>query len=298
VHDRAHAALAVLAPREARELSPQRREEIGDYMLGQRSLADRLRARTLLEDSPPARAWAQALAAELAPLAPGPLPEIPTGEVADARNGATPARAPEAAERRSDTVGADSPVAGAAHPPAAGSPDDAAPRPGARLPSSRVGGAIVLALIAAVVVAVVLITSSGGGSHHRASTSASSAHAGTAASHATETNRLALTPPNSSSKALGVAAVLQEGSTYAFYLAAEHMPPSRGFFYAVWLYNSPTSHAPLGKSPPVSSSGRLQGGAILPSNAAQYHQMIVTRETSEHPANPGPIVLQGQFALH
>src|SRR5689334_11668053 len=52
VHDRAHAALAVLAPREARELTPQRREEIGDYMLGQRGLDDRQRARVLLEDSP------------------------------------------------------------------------------------------------------------------------------------------------------------------------------------------------------------------------------------------------------
>src|SRR5437660_11455904 len=35
VHDRAHAALAVLAPREARGLTPERREEIGDYLLGQ-----------------------------------------------------------------------------------------------------------------------------------------------------------------------------------------------------------------------------------------------------------------------
>ena len=36
VHDRAHAALAVLAPREARALSAERRDEIGDYLLGQR----------------------------------------------------------------------------------------------------------------------------------------------------------------------------------------------------------------------------------------------------------------------
>ena len=35
VHDRAHAALAVLAPRQARELAPERREQIGDYLLGQ-----------------------------------------------------------------------------------------------------------------------------------------------------------------------------------------------------------------------------------------------------------------------
>jgi hypothetical protein len=271
VHDRAHAALAVLAPREARELTAQRREEIGDYLLGQRDLTERLRARGLLEDSPAARAWAQAVVAELAPLAAGPLPEIPAGEAAGNRNGAPPDDPPP----RQDT------------------------HEGSRLPSSRVGGAIVLAVIAAVVVAVVLVlVTSGGSSHHRASTTASSAASGASTSRATETKRLTLTPPNPASKALGVAAVLQERSTYAFYLAAERLAPSRGFFYAVWLYNSPTSYEPLSKSPPVGSNGRLQGGALLPSNAAQYHQMILTRETIERPTRPGPIVLQGEFALH
>ena len=66
VHDRAHAALAVLAPREARQLSAERREEIGEYLLGQQaSLGGRLRTRTYLEGSAPARGWARALAAEL-----------------------------------------------------------------------------------------------------------------------------------------------------------------------------------------------------------------------------------------
>ena len=54
----------------------------------------------------------------------------------------------------------------------------------------------------------------------------------------------------------------------------------------------------LSKSPPVRSDGRMQGGSLLPSNAASYHQMILTRETSERPTRPGPIVLRGSFALH
>jgi hypothetical protein len=301
VHDRAHAALAVLAPREARDLTPQRREEIGDYLLGQRSLADRMQARSLLEDSATARAWAGAIAAELAPLASGPLPEIPAGPAADDRNGVAAAQqGSETAAPQLATGEASSLATAAPASTGGGPPDDAGARPGtrdARLPSSRVGGAIVLAVIAAVVVAVVLITSGGGSSHHRASTTASSTR-GSSTSRATETKRLTLTSPSPSSKALGVAAVLQERSTYAFYLAAERLAPSRGFFYAVWLYNSPTSYEPLSKSPPVGSDGRLQGGALLPSNAAQYHQMILTRETSEHPGRPGPIVLQGEFALH
>src|ERR1700740_1337283 len=77
VQDRAHAALAVLAPREARELTPERREEIGDYLLGQRSRADGRSALTLLEDSPAARAWARALAGEPAALASATPPGTP-----------------------------------------------------------------------------------------------------------------------------------------------------------------------------------------------------------------------------
>ena len=76
------------------------------------------------------------------------------------------------------------------------------------------------------------------------------------------------------------------------------MPPSSGFFYAVWLYNSPTSNEALGRSPTVSSDGRLQGGALLPADAAHYTRLVVTRETNEHPTRPGPIVLSGAFALH
>ena len=64
VHDRAHAALAVLAPAQARELTAEQREEIGDYLLGQqqrRRRAPGARARCSTARAP-ARAWAQALA--------------------------------------------------------------------------------------------------------------------------------------------------------------------------------------------------------------------------------------------
>ena len=60
VHDRAHAALAVLAPRQARGLSAAQREQIGDYLLGQTDAVS-VGDRTYLEGSAAARAWAQAL---------------------------------------------------------------------------------------------------------------------------------------------------------------------------------------------------------------------------------------------
>jgi hypothetical protein len=292
VHDRAHAALAVLAARQARELTAERREEVGDYLLGQRrTVAERLATRSYLEGSSLARDWANALAGELAPLAGDALAEIPKG--------AEPASAPPLAEQ-------------APSRPAAESAPSRRPRPSP--PSSRLGGALLLAaIVAVVVVAVVLIAGSGGGSSKQAANAASSSTGGETAGSSTsagsastqgakakEDKRITLKSPDPSSKAVGVAEVLSEGKQYAFYLAAEHLPPSKGkgFFYAVWLYNSPTSHEALSRSPEVGSNGSLQGGALLPGDATKYHTMLLTRETSSRPTSPGPVVLRGSFALH
>ncbi len=278
VRDRAHAALAVLAPRQARALSPEQREEIGDYLLGQRAgVAERLQTRTYLMSSAPGRAWGEAISSEIAPLAATPLPEIPPG-------------APGAPAPRSE---ASSPGVSAASAPGVQSPPP--------LPSSRRTGALLLAgIAAAVIVAVVLITSSGG-SHARntsAATNPASSSTAATAGKATEDKRITLTSPDPASKAVGVAEVLSEGSKYAFYLAAEHLAPSRGFFYAVWLYNSPTSRVALSRTPAVGPDGRLQGGQLLPANAGEFHTMLLTKETSNRPTRPGPVVLSGAFALH
>jgi Sigma-70, region 4/Anti-sigma-K factor rskA len=178
------------------------------------------------------------------------------------------------------------------------------------LPSSRGGGALLLvALVVIVVVAVILVTS-GGGSSHKASTTQAGATTPAATPSTTSTSgasstakptvdkRIALTSPEPGSKAIGLAEVLSEASKHAIYLAAEHLPPPpTGSFYAVWLYNSPTSSTPLGKTPTVGSNGRLQAGTLLPTNAGSYHEILLTRETSTRAAHPGPTVLSGSFSL-
>jgi hypothetical protein len=288
VHDRAHAGLAMLAPRQARALTADQREEIGEFLLGQQQGGDRHTATLhLIDRSPEARAWADALLAELAPVGDGALPQLPS------RTHAPPV------------------AAAATRPPAPGPPQspearDDSQRAAARptLPVSRRAGAVLLAvLIAGVILAVVLIPSGGGSSKQSAASGKTPASRGeaTASSGSKQpavNKRITLAAAEPGSKAVGVALVLSEGGKYAFYLAAEHMAPSNGFFYAVWLYNSPTSAEALGKSPAVKSDGRLQGGALLPENAGSYRQMIVTRETSEHTTRPGPIVLSGAFGLH
>jgi sigma-70-like protein len=294
VHDRAHAALAILDPLKARELTAERRASVGDYLLGQQtSVSERLATRTYLDSSAPAREWANAIATEIAPLSSAPLPDVPQGSdgpaIREGNGEAGPGRPLAASE----------------------SPGVEPARPAQ--PISRLGGALLLGgILVAVIVAVILATSGGGGSHATTTTAGSTANAsssgsakpggstaskGSTGGGPTEEARLTLTPPDPSSKAIGVVAILAEGSKQAFYLAAEHLPPTNGFFYAIWLYKSPTSFLALSKSPPVGSSGTLQGGALLPANAGQYDKMLLTRETSERPSHPGPIVLSGPFSL-
>jgi hypothetical protein len=182
------------------------------------------------------------------------------------------------------------------------------------LPVSRRGGALLLAgIVVVVVVVVVLLTSGGSSSNTSTGTSASATtntgghttsspakttkSGSTTGSKAKVTNQLTLTPPEPSSKSIGIAEVLAEGSQHAIYVAAEHIPPTHGFFYVLWLYNSPSSAQAIGKTT-VNSTARMQAGALLPANAGEYHQLLLTRETAERPSKPGPTVLSGAFSLN
>jgi hypothetical protein len=214
-----------------------------------------------------------------------------------------PARA---AARAASRAGAAASASAPSPPPPAGARDARGPLTA----SSRTGGALLLgAIVAAIVVAAILISSGGGGkSSSQPSTTASStgstsgststSTSGSTAGKPTLNKTIALTPIEPTLKATGTAYVLSESNRRAFYVAARGMPASSGFFYAVWLYNSPSSSAPLGRAPTVGSDGRMEGGGPLPTNANLYHQLIVTKETSTHPSHPGEIVLRGTFALH
>lgn len=306
VHDRAHAALALLAPRQARELTAAEREQVGEYLLSQQPPAGRLETRAFLERSPSARAWAQALGGELTSLAAQPLPEIPASVTA-------PKPAP---------VPPHESASAAPYEPSAALLEPA----NAPAPSSRVGGAVVLGVLAVVVVvAVLLIVGVGGGGSHGSTNSTTSStgtgqSAGTglqpsgagttsrtgtgtststgAAKPAIHGKALVLTPPDpATSKAAGVAYVLAQDGKRAFYLFTKGLPVTTGgAFYAVWLEGSATASAyPLGSLPAQGANGLIEGGGPLPSDAGSFHHIIVTRETSRHPTHPGQTVLSGTF---
>jgi hypothetical protein len=158
-------------------------------------------------------------------------------------------------------------------------------------------------VVAIAVVAIVILSLGSKGSSPTTTTSASTSTptSSTATSSADKPKldkTIELTPGEPELKANGLAYVLSEGNKRAFYVAAQGLPPSSGFFYAVWLYNSQSNATPLGKAPTVGSNGRMEGGGPLPSDAGSYGKLIITRETSTNPKEPGPIVLTGNFALH
>src|SRR5215212_1301056 len=106
VKARAHDALNALGPEDT-DLSEDRRDEIGDHLLGQQDEGQRAATRSFLEGSPAGRAWARVVSSELRELAPEGLPEIP-GEGAGAQE--PPRLQPE----RSSKLGGVLLIAGAA----------------------------------------------------------------------------------------------------------------------------------------------------------------------------------------
>lgn len=168
--------------------------------------------------------------------------------------------------------------------------------------ASRRAGALLLAAIVVAIVVVVILVSGGGNSHSSSSASSKTTSGSSTSTTAGEPHidkQLNLISPDPASKAVGLVEVLSQGSKRAFLVTAEHLPPTEnGFFYAAWLYNSASDARVLGRAPNVSSNGQLQAVGSLPSNAGNFHQMLITRETSAKPSHPGPIVLSGPFSLH
>lgn len=304
VRQRALNGLDALGPQTG--IDDQRRALITDYLLGQLPPAVAADTRDQLAGSPAERAWARVIASELATIASEPLPEIP---VSSERARVSAAQsAPEQAAAVAAAAGAGTTAEGeAAAATALGQP----PSSGGQGPprSSRIGGLVLIgvAVIAAIVVVVVLVTSGGS---NKSPVAAGSSHSSTAASVSSSTTassssaakakviaQINLKAPDTGSKAAGIAEVLKEGANNGIAIVADHVTPNTTKppnAYAVWLYNSSSDAQLLGfVNPGVGKTGRLSTAGGLPSNAAHFKQLIVTRETKADPKTPGTIILQG-----
>jgi hypothetical protein len=322
VRARALAAFDELGPDTG--IAAESRALIADYLLGQLpdGVADQTRQR--LASSPYERAWARVLASELAPMAREPLPEIPDGSRAAGSTAAASSSVSSDSSASPASAPGERETAAAAEDSGRGSEADARPgRPrerGARRPprlsdrpSSRLGGAIMLAVGAVIVVVVVVVlfvvlSAGSSSSNHSSSTAAASSasQAPTTSTSSTSTSgsqaqvvaQSNLNPPSSASPTKGVAFVVKQGTAYGIIIEAAHVPPNNHNAYAAWLYNSPTDAYRIGfVSPAVGKNGQLQVGSALPTNAGHFKQLLLTVETQSNPTKPGTIVLQGPFSL-
>jgi hypothetical protein len=296
VRERALSALDALGPPTG--VPDASRRLICDYLLGQLDESELPAVRRLLADAPAERAWARVLHSELAPLASGPMPEIPSdsGAAPPAASGDAPA-----------------PPAAAPDGPAEASEPAPSPPPGPR--SSRSGGFVLIGVVVVVIAAAVVVLAL----HHSSGSNAGSAAASAPTSTAVSTNpassaatattsasgtgtaryvtQINLSPTSAGSQAAAIADVLQEGANRELAIVGQDVPANTAKnSYAVWLYNSQSSAVRLGfVSPGVSADGKLSAAGLLPSNAGQYKELVVTTETSAHPKAPGPILLEGRI---
>jgi hypothetical protein len=304
VRERALNALDALGPETTAGLSPERQDEISDYLLGQQRASERAATRTFLEGSAAGRNWARSVATELRPLAGDALPDIPAeaAEI-DEAFGALTARS-QARERQEQ--------------------------------SSKVGGVLLLLGAAAIVaVLVVLVVSRLGGDDNAstsADTTATSTTATTGASAAADPNggiEAQIPMTSTTSNALASGFILKQPTGRVLGINGQNFPATdKTFNYAVWLYTSPSKAVRLGYvGGGVQGSGEAKGrlitgadpdqiqkGAASLTNAKDkallvdtakriraalkniyaYKELVVTREPAGRESKtPGTIVVSG-----
>ena len=281
VRERAHAALDDLGPSDGAGLAFERQEELSDYLLGQLSPSESDTTRELLEDSAAARAWARIVAGELRSIPGAMLPEIPADR-------------PERAGAHAAEGGGS---AAAAAPPRAPRRETA----GAKPPSSRLGGLLLLAAVG-IAVAVVLIFVVGGGSDDNtdnASTTARTQSTQTSAGQPQVLGQINLNPPSGAgSKALAALTLVRQGDETDLLFQGQGIPPNRtGDVYALWVTGPGGRAARLGFMPRVGKSGKTRFPGALPSNIdlSKYDTMLMTRETTASPTQPGAVILRGKL---
>jgi hypothetical protein len=307
VRTRALSAFNALGPQT--RVPPERRALITDYLLGQLPPRVSEETRARLAQSPSERAWARVVASELAPMAGGPLPEIPTTLTPeDSASPAQPQPLPVAAVAAAGESPPERPAARDDKPPAP--QEEGKPKAPRQRRTSRFGGMVLIGGAVAVVLIVVIAMIASGGSSSSSSSSTTSRAATPAASASTTAPTVSTTstaakvvaqinllPPTAGSKAAGIAEVLKEGATDAIAIVAQNVPANTTQppnAYAVWLYNSPTDAFRLGfVNPAVGKTGKLSTAGPLPANASHFKQVIITVETQAKPAKPGTIILQG-----
>jgi hypothetical protein len=293
VRSRAHDALDALGPG-AGGVPGARRQEIADWLLGQQGPDEAAATRAFVDGSPAARAWAQAVASELEPLAAGRLPEIPTNGVpsaAAAAAAAAPSK-PPAPEPSEPAAGTDA---------AAGAPTPFAPAPSAGPRVSRRGGAALIAgalAVIALVLVLVLVVFNGDDKKDNAKNAADTT-ATTTQSQPKVQAQVNLTPPQDApaKKALAIVQIVDANGQEAVNAVSQGLPSTSKAAFAIWVYSSPSQAKLIGGFNQKDNNGHLVYQGALPKgfDITSYNEILVTRETSGNPKSPGRVYLRGDI---
>jgi Sigma-70, region 4 len=281
VRARARAGLEALAP----DLPPPARAgEVADWLLGQQAPAHAARTQALISDDAATRRWAEQVAPPLRELS-GDVPDLDAELPAPRERGTGRPR-----PLRGDTPAAPAPVA---------VPDEPAAAPGR---SSRLGGAILIALAVVVVGGVIAFVLT---RHDKTETPAA---ATTPAATATATpaltgNDIVLRGP-AGAQAVGVMQLFKaKDNTVRFLLVAQGLPANKqGQRYSIWFRKHGGATQLLGNvKDPVGTDGKMT--AAGPGNAdvdrfpawfAAYDNVLVTLD-GKGARKPGTVLLSGRL---
>jgi hypothetical protein len=252
---------------------------IADWLLGQQPETEAERTRAAVARNAAAREWAATAAERLRELGGAAVPDVPAGE-----------DAPRARPR---------PLR-----------DDAArPRPvreespAAALRSSKLGGAILIAVLVLIVGGLIAFVVTRGGDNNGGQPAAASNGQPTAtATPSASANDILL---RGTGGAAGLMRLVRgSDGKVRFAIAAEKVPPNKGReVYAVWFTKSGATPRRLGfAQTQVGSDGVLTTGgpqkrdeSAFPTWFATYQKVLVTRETTAKATKPGPVVLEGSL---
>ena len=289
VRARAHEALETLGPESGRRMPETRRGEVSDYLLGQQSASERAATRDHLAASASSRAWARVVAGALRPLGGDALPDVPAE--AERHEADDEDTALEERRRRREREGRrdrdrdrDRDGGGRAVGP----------------PSSRLGGALLLAGLAVLIAVVLVLVLRDGDDDDRREDRGQRTQQTTAGQQPAPVAQINLGPAQRGSRSVGLAQVFAQNNRRLVIIAAQGMTPGT---YALWLFNSPTSAKLLGFVPQqVGRDGRFVTQGELPQDAGNFRELVVTRERvapnqRQLPSRPGQVVLRGRVQL-
>jgi hypothetical protein len=311
VRERAHAALAGLAPGHA---PPEGAANgIADWLLGQQDAATAKRTRSALTRRPEAREWAAAVAEGLRGVEGAKVPKVPAAAKPKAA-APEPTAAGEPAPAPSKPAADESAAKPAPRPrplregaqPAPGRPrpvrDEGAPAPASARPrSSRLGGAILIGVLALLVGGALFLLlrgdDEGGGGQTAAEQTATPSATPQVVSEV-------VLEGAGGSRAQGLMRVFrrEEDGRLVFALAAERVPQNRGReVYAVWFTkkggparNLGFSQTQVGEDGVFTTGGPQQGQEDeFPRWLVDYDTIVVARATDANAKRPGKAILRG-----